>query len=1185
MRFGVRDATLARVSGSSWSFFVDRGGTFTDCIGLGPSGEVRVTKVLSSDAAPLVGIRALLGLGEDDPIPPCRLRMGTTVATNALLERRGARTALVITEGFEDALRIGTQARPGIFDLEIADRPALAEVVLGVGGRLDREGQPVEGFAPLDAGALEATLCELKSNGTRSLAVVVLNDYRHGVEEQKIEGVARRAGFAHVSISHRVSPEIGFVGRGDTTLVDAYLTPLLEDYLRGLEHALPGSDISVMQSSGGLCAAERLTGRNAVLSGPAGGVVAARHVGQLSGEPQCLAFDMGGTSTDVSRVAETPERIYENEVAGVRLRAPMLDIHTVAAGGGSLCRLDGDRLTVGPESAGSTPGPLCYGHPDATELAITDVNLVLGRLRPERFPFALETSRARAALEAIANASPALSSVEAVAEGFLEVAHEAMARAIRQVSVARGHDVREHALVVFGGAGGQHACALAARLEMDTVLFPPFSGVLSAYGMALAPIDWHGSADAGRRTPEEVGELEPELLALECEGLAALEAQGLSAERVERIRTLDVRYGGTETALNLPFGEDLQARFHALHQQTFGYTRPEHRVEVVTARVELRARAAAPEMIEPVANDAPAPFEAELYVDGRWQKVPARPREAMTEGTQLEGPALVLEATGTIVVEPGFTLWGGQILKLKRNRAVVRSGPRAVSSEGPDPVRLEVYNHRFMALAERMGTMLRRTAISVNIRERLDFSCAVFDGEGALVANAPHIPVHLGAMSESVKAMVRQHPDMVPGDVFVTNDPAMGGSHLPDVTVVTPVFSEAGERLFFTASRGHHEDIGGSTPGSMPPFSRTLEEEGVVLKGLHLVRSGRPVYEEVEAVLSEGPMPARRPRQNVEDLDAQVAANATGARLLLEMVARDGLEEVQAYMRFIQGNAASRVAAAIGALEDGERTFEDALDDGTPVKVSLQIEGERMRIDFGGTGAAIEGNLNAPRAVTVAAVLYVLRALVGAPIPLASGCLEPVELLIPEGSLLDPPPEAAVAGGNVETSQRVVDVLLGALGRAAASQGTMNNLSFGNAGFGYYETIAGGIGGTPFAPGASGTHSHMTNTRITDAEVLESRFPVRIRQFSLRSGSGGEGAHPGGAGLVRELEALEPIRLSILSERRDRSPFGLAGGVAGQPGRNFIDGEPVPGKLSRELPAGARVLLETPGGGGWGSPD
>lgn len=1179
----------------AWSFFIDRGGTFTDCIGLSPTGEVRVTKVLSSDEAPLEGIRALLRLSPNETIPPSVVRMGTTVATNALLERRGAPTVLAITRGFKDALTIGTQARPDLFALEIPAPRGLAGAVVELDLRLDADGfnllAPQADLQVFEELKLMDELEGLVARGFESLAVVVLHAYKNGAPEQAVAEIALKAGFKNVSTSHEVAPEIGLVGRGDTTLVDAYLTPLLRDYVRTLESALPGSRLLIMQSSGGLVKAGDFRGRNAVLSGPAGGVVAAAHVAREADAIPAIAFDMGGTSTDVTRIGDELERNYETEVADIRLRAPMMDIHTVAAGGGSICRWDGVRLSVGPDSAGANPGPLCYGRPEAVHLALTDVNLVLGRIRDERFPFSLHPQRPRAALQAIADQAPALSSPEAVAEGFVEVANEAMAQAIRQVTVARGHDVREHALVVFGGAGGQHASALARRLNIDTVLFPPFSGVLSAYGMALAKLDWHAVQDAGRKDLGHGLEgLESSFQQMEAKGRQALYGQGLVDEdRLETFRRLDLRYAGTETTLTIDAAPEdtpahLRHRFEDEHRRTFGYARAGRVIEVVNARVELRGRVEAPELVEPSQQDALHTLEAAVFFGGQWINVPVLAREALGPADTVEGPVLILEATGTLWVEPGFSVRGGAILRMTRSSSEAPPA-RRIDYHAADPVLLEVYNHRFMAIAERMGTILRRTAQSVNIRERLDFSCALFDGAGELVANAPHIPVHLGAMSESVKAIVRQHPGMEKGDVYVTNDPSQGGSHLPDITVVTPVFGPEGRRLFFTASRGHHEDVGGITPGSMPPFSRLLSEEGVVLKGLRLVHRGQYEPSLVEAVLRSGEHPARKPEDNLADLEAQIAANEAGAQLLAELWARVGAAEVTAYMGFVQADAARRVRAALGQLQPGNYSFEDALDGGAPVRVTLHVLQDQIRIDFSGTSPWLSSNLNAPRAVTVAAVLYVIRALVGESVPLNSGCFEPVELIVAKNSLLDPPPTAAVAGGNVETSQRVVDVLLGALGRAAASQGTMNNLSFGSRDFGYYETIAGGAGATPFAEGRSGVHTHMTNTRITDAEVLESRFPVRLVRFGLNLGSGGAGKHPGGDGVIREVEALVPLTFSILSERRDRAPFGLAGGAPGAPGQNLVDGRPVPAKASFRVEPGQRVRIETPGGGGFGDPE
>jgi 5-oxoprolinase (ATP-hydrolysing) len=900
---------------------------------------------------------------------------------------------------------------------------------------------------------------------------------------------------------------------------------------------------------------------------------------------------MGGTSTDVSRFDGEFERVYETETAGVRIRAPMMAIHTVAAGGGSLCRYDGYRFTVGPESAGAVPGPLCYGHPDARELTVTDVNLALGRLLPDRFPFPLDAARVEDALRALAErlrAQGLSRSPEEVAAGFVEIANANMAEAIRKVSVARGYDVREYTLVVFGGAGGQHACAIARRLGVRRILFHPFAGVLSAYGMGLADVSWHGEADLGRRTlAEGIDALaEPAFGELEARGRRVLEEEGFPPERIDVVRRLDLRYRGTETALTLAEepGRERRRAFEAAHRQAFGYARPGHPIEAVVARSEVIGRHAAPEepRVEPGPRRGGELRTTRLWVDGKFEEgVAVLQREALRPGDRLAGPALVLESTGTILVAPGFELSLDAHGRIALDDRAGRPQHEEVSA-AVDPVQLEIFNNLFMSIAEQMGTVLRRTAFSTNIRERLDFSCAVFDRDGGLVANAPHIPVHLGAMGESVRAVLEAHPHPEPGDVFVTNDPAAGGSHLPDVTVITPVFDPSGALRFFSASRGHHADIGGITPGSMPPFSRTLEEEGVVLRALRVVRAGRFDEERLLDLLRSAPHPARSPRDNLADIEAAIAANRTGERLLLELVERYGTETVLAYMQHVQDNAAAKVADAIAALPDGEHRFEDALDDGTPICVGLRVSGARMSIDFAGTGPQVEGNLNAPRAVTVAAVIYVLRCLVGESIPLNSGCLRPVEIAIPSGSVLAPDPERAVAGGNVETSQRVVDVLLGAVGRVAASQGTMNNVTFGDPSFGYYETVGGGAGAGEGFDGAAGVHTHMTNTRITDPEVLEARFPVRLHAFSLRRGSGGRGRWRGGDGLVREIEFLRPMRISVLSERRARAPFGLAGGEPGEPGRNLLNGRDLGGKFSVDVEAGDRLRLETPGGGGFG---
>ncbi len=1183
-----------------WQFWIDRGGTFTDCIGRAPdTGELRVAKVLSSDRAPLVAIRSLLGLAERAPIPACDIRMGTTLATNALLERKGTDFALAITRGFRDLLAIGTQARPRIFDLDIRKPEQLYREVIELDARADASGAVL---ARPDPAKLRTELLRLRERGFASLAVVVLHAYRAGELEREIGAAAEAAGFTHVALSHEVASEIGLLARGDTACVDAYLTPLLRAYVASLRAELPGSRIRIMQSDGGLTDASHLRGPHAILSGPAGGVVAYAHVARAMGAERAVGFDMGGTSTDVSRVEPAAggafefERVYETETAGVRVFAPMLSIHTVAAGGGSLCRFDGYRFRVGPESAGADPGPLCYGRPEARELTVTDVNVALGRLVGDRFPFPLAREPVERALDALAarlRAQGVVRTREQIAAGFVEIANANMAEAIRQVSIARGYDVRDYALVVFGGAGGQHACALARRLGMRRVLLHPFAGVLSAYGMGLADVSWHGEADIGRRALDAslAPGLEPVFAELEARGRAALAEQGFAPGDLACVRRLDLRYRGTESAqtLALESGADLRAAFDAVHERSFGYARAGHPIDAVVARVEVLARqaslAAPPAARTAPRSAAPEPLRrARVFCDGAFaDDVPVYAREDLPAGARLAGPALVLEATSTLVVDPGFELeldGEGRIAL----RDVAGASARHPLSAEVDPVRLEIMNNLFMSIAEQMGIVLRRTSLSTNIRERLDFSCAVFDRDAGLVANAPHIPVHLGAMGESVSAVLAAHPDPRPGDVFVTNDPAAGGSHLPDITVVTPVHDASGALRFFTASRGHHSDVGGITPGSMPAFSHTLEEEGVVLRALRIVRAGVLDEAAVLGALAASRFPARNPRENLADLEAAIAANRAGARLLLEMVERHGLDVVSAYMGHVQDNAAAKVADEIAKLPDGEHRFADALDDGTPICVSLRVRGDRMDIDFTGTGPELDGNLNAPRAVTLAAVIYVLRALVGTDIPLNSGCLRPVRVHIPAGSVLSPGPQRAVCGGNVETSQRVVDVLLGALGKLGACQGTMNNLTFGNERFGYYETIGGGAGAGEGFDGASGVHTHMTNTRITDPEILEQRFPVRLVEFSLRRGSGGAGRTRGGDGLVRELEFLEPMRVSILSERRTRAPFGLRGGEPGARGENTHDGRELGGKSAFEVAAGARVRIATPGGGGFGEP-
>ena len=1203
---GARSEPQASEVRERWSFAIDRGGTFTDVIGVSPAGRLHVAKLLSSDEAPVQGIRQVLegagAIAAGSPLPACRVKLGTTVATNALLERRGVPTLLVANVGLGDLTEIGTQERPDLFSLRIEKPPPLQSRVAEVRGRVGARGEAVEAFDR--EGAREA-LRRAREAGLASVAIALVHAYAWPEMERELAALAREQGFGHVVASHEIARELGLLARAETAVVDAYLTPLLRGHVDALARALPGSRLRFMQSSGGVTDAERFRGPTALLSGPAGGVVGAARVAAAAGCERAIGLDMGGTSTDVSLIerGETA-RGFEMRVGGVRVKAPMLRIHTVAAGGGSICRFDGFRFRVGPESAGAEPGPLCYGRPGAAELCVTDANLALGRVQPDRFPFPLRiepVGRALSALRERLRQEGQDWTPDAIAAGFVEVANASMARAIAEVSIGRGVDPRGCALVGFGGAGGQHVCALARELGMDTILLHPLAGILSAYGIGVADVSWDGQRDAGRvglsaRLDPGVARL---LAGLEDEGRAALRAEGLPAEGVAIERRLDLRYAGTETPLPIrePADGDWAAAFAAEHRTRFGYLRPGRPVEVVTARLRASAPAAPREAPAAAASPgapagrAPAPLRSESvwFPEIGRRRAPVYAREHLGPGCRLRGPALVLEATGGIVLDPGFEAEVGPdgliTLRDVQGRSGVRADARVTSS---DPVRLEVFGNRFMSIAEQMGAVLRNTSVSTNIKERLDYSCAVFDARGSLVANAPHIPVHLGAMAETVRVVRERFPGLAEGDVVATNDPSAGGSHLPDVTAVTPVFTEGAQAAFYVASRGHHADIGGVSPGSMPADSRRLEEEGVVLEPFLLVRAGHFDEARLRRALTGARHPARSPDDNVAELEAMVAANRCGARLLRDLASEHGAGAIQLVMAELQEAAAGKVAREIGRLPDGVHRFADALDDGTPIQVALRIEGERMTIDFTGTGPAVPGNLNAPPAVVQAAVIYVLRALVEERIPLNGGCLAPVRLVVPPGSLLDPPPGAAVAGGNVETSQRIVDVLLGALGRVAASQGTMNNVAFGDDRFGYYGTLGGGAGAGDGFHGASGVHTHMTNTRITDTEVLEARHPVRIVEFAIRRGSGGRGRWRGGDGLVRRYEFLAPVAVSVLSERRARAPYGLAGGGPGAPGRNRVerrDGsrEELGGRASLRLEPGDRLSIETPGGGGYGA--
>ncbi|MCA9435618.1 MAG: hydantoinase B/oxoprolinase family protein, partial [Candidatus Omnitrophica bacterium] len=1124
-----------------WKFWIDRGGTFTDCIGVSPEGAVHVVKVLSSDSAPLVGIRRILNLNPDDPIQPCEVKMGTTVATNALLERKGRDHALLITKGFKDALEIGTQQRPKLFDLRIEKPTLLYSRVIEVEERISPRG---EILAPLNEGLLRDRLSAIRQEGIDNLAVVLLHAFAFPEHEIRIADIARELGFTHVSCSHETCPEIGFTGRGDTATADAYLTPLLIDYLRELKQHLPGSSLKMMQSSGGLIEAEKFRGHNSILSGPAAGVVACARIGERFGFPKVIGFDMGGTSTDVSRYDGQFERVYETQTAGVRIKAPMIHIHTVAAGGGSLCRFHAGRLLSGPESAGSDPGPICYGlvdkegNPKARDLAVTDINLFLGRLLPENFPFDLNKEAVKARMQSTAEQCRMEGqdfTPEETAEGFLQITNLKMAQAIKEVSVAQGHDVRDYLLCCFGGAGGQHACAIARQLGIKKILIHPFAGVLSAYGMGVADTVWEGSCPIGQLhlNEENLDSLKTPFEDLEREGVTLIESEGFTRDWIETQRKLDLRYVGTETPITLlePKDGDYKKAFIDQHHQLYGYVREGRPIEILQCRVEVTSKTETDpgQFIASVQSERIGQERrTSVYFSGDNHEARVLNRSDLSAGEKVTGPALILESIGTVWVEPGFEAGIDEDQNLFLDWISEDHSETNYTTES-DPISLEVFNNLFMSIAEQMGTILRLTSVSTNIKERLDFSCAVFDRVGRLVANAPHIPVHLGAMGETVRAVIDQCPKMKPGNVYVSNNPYRGGSHLPDITVVTPVFTSNDRPSFYVASRAHHADVGGVSPGSVPAFSTKIEEEGVLLDNVRLVSEG--VFEEdvFKSLFTSGDHPARNLADNLADLQAQIAANNKGFHLLEDLVDRYSEEVVHAFMGHVRENAARQVCEALRKIPDGIHSFEDSLDDGNPIRVSIEVVGDRATVDFTGTGQEDPGNLNAPKAVVQSAVLYVFRCLVGEDIPLNEGCLQPIEIKIPKNSLIDPAPGHAVVGGNVETSQRIVDVLLGALGVAAASQGTMNNIAFGDEEFGYYETLAGGVGACEDYPGASAVHTHMTNTRVTDPEILETRHPIRLEQFTIRHGSGGEGKFPGGDGLIRQYRFLKPLDVSVLT--------------------------------------------------------
>ena len=1181
-----------------WRFYIDRGGTFTDVIAEAPNGALSSLKLLSDDPryddAVLEGIRRILGLPADSLIPSERVaevRMGTTVATNALLERKGERVVLVTTRGLKDQLRIGYQNRPRLFALKIELPDMLYERVIEADERISVEGEVLRRF---DEAALKTALRTARAEGITVCAIVFMHGYRYPAHEKRAAEIARELGFTQVSTSHDAVPLQRFVSRGDTTVADAYLSPILGRYSARIANALGGTKLFFMTSNGGLAAPAFFRGKDAIVSGPAGGVVGMAETAAAAGFDHVIGFDMGGTSTDVSRYDGKYERIYETEIAGVRLRTPMLAVHSVAAGGGSILHFDSARFRVGPDSAGANPGPMCYrrGGP----LAVTDANVLVGKLAPEFFPRLfgpnadqpLDDDAVRKAFIRLAMEIGDGRTAEDVADGFIRIAVENMAHAIKRISVARGYDTRSYTLNCFGGAGGQHACLVADALGMRRVFIHPFSGVLSAYGMKLAVLRaLHQRAIEKPLEENLVRELDTNAQELEKEAKKELQQQGSTVSKI--IRRVHVRYQGSDTALPVPLASAAQIAndFADAHARLFGFGLEGRPLIVDLVEVEAESATSATEAsVHKDKKDAAPPTRTRFFSQGAWHDAALHRMETLQAGIVVPGPALLIEPNQTIVIEPEWRA------KITPARAVILSceSPRTTALKKKtdvDPVLLEVFANLFMAIAEEMGVTLQNTALSVNIKERLDFSCAVFDAEGGLVANAPHMPVHLGSMGDCVTAIMAKHRNAIgPGDVFVTNAPYDGGTHMPDVTVVAPVFID-GEARFFVAARGHHADIGGISPGSMPPFSRDIAEEGVLFDGIRMIKAGHFDEDAMRRVLEGGRFPARNPDQNLADLKAQAAACAKGAEELRRATAQHGIETLTAYMRHVQDNAEESVRRVIGALKDGE--FAMATDGGAEIRVKISVDHESRaaRVDFTGTSTQQPNNLNAPRSVTKAAVLYVFRCLVDDDIPMNAGCLKPLHIIVPKGSLLNPRPPAAVAGGNVETSQAVVDVLFGALGVMAAAQGTMNNLTFGNARYQYYETICGGAGAGANFDGQSAVHTHMTNSHLTDPEVLEARYPVLLEEFSIRYGSGGAGARHGGDGVLRRIRFREAMNAAILSTRRETAPFGLNGGEPGAKGFNLVvrangKRETLKGRDETKVNVGDAIEIETPGGGGYG---
>jgi len=1193
-----------------WQFWVDRGGTFTDIVARRPDGSLRAYKLLSENPerykdAAIQGIRDQLEIDQGIQIPDDAIdavKMGTTVATNALLERKGDRTLLVITKGFADQLRIGYQNRPKIFARKIELPELLYEQVAEVNERYSADGIELE---PVDVDGAREVLNKAYDDGIRSVAICFMHGYRYHNHENTVAEIARDFGFTQVSISHEVSPLMKLVGRGDTTVVDAYVSPILRRYVDQVASALGDAKLMFMQSNGGLTDARFFQGKDSILSGPAGGIVGAARTAAMAGYTKLIGFDMGGTSTDVAHYNGEYERAFETLVAGVRMRAPMMHIHTVAAGGGSILHFDGSRYRVGPDSAGANPGPACYrrGGP----LCVTDANVMVGKINPEFFPqvFGPNGDQAMDADIVVQKFEKLSSDIEKstgdkrspveVANGFLKIAVDNMANAIKQISVQRGYDVTQYTLNCFGGAGGQHACMVADALGMKRVFVHPLAGVLSAYGMGLADQRvMRERAIEAKLDTSLIKSLKNIIKELDEDGRDEMQRQGVDITRTTAVAKAHLRYEGTDTALVIDFGtyEDIVKGFEEAHRQQFGFISPEkdHIVEALSLEVigeseiledptfPLDGKAVTPEPLATVS----------MYTANEVNDTPIYDREELCPGCNINGPAILKEANATTIIEPG---WQAEVTE--HNHIVIAriiALPKRVAiGTQADPVMLEVFNNLFMSIAEQMGGVLQNTSYSVNIKERLDFSCAIFDTSGDLVANAPHIPVHLGSMSESVKTVARQREGtMKPGDVFMLNTPYNGGTHLPDVTVITPVFEENIDTvLFYVASRGHHAEIGGITPGSVPPYSKHIEEEGILLDDVQLVAEGKILESETEEIFTNNKFPTRNFHHNLGDLKAQIAANEKGVQELHNMVRHFGLDVVTAYMQHVQDNAEETVRRVIDTLHDS--SFEYEMDIGATIKVAITVDktARTAKLDFTGTSDQQNNNFNAPSAICVAATLYVFRTLVDDDIPLNAGCLKPLNIVIPEGCMLNPVYPAAVVAGNVETSQAITDALFGALGIMGAAQGTMNNFTFGNDNHQYYETICGGGGAGPDYQGADGVHTNMTNTRLTDPEILEWRFPVLLESFSLRRGSGGAGRFRGGDGVIRKVKFLEPMTASILSGHREVPPYGMSGGASGKIGHNYVirtDGskEELRGTDSTEVNANDVIVIETPGGGGYG---